>query len=377
MKKILSLLVFFMFGLNVFAFNEIRKDTKTMNTISTCLDKLYNHEFTAAQKYIDIIKVNYSDHPVYQILQCQKLLFHLPYSNQKAKDEASYLEKLEIAISQCETTLKTDKDNIEAKFFALSGYGYKSLYYSDRGQMMKAASIAKKAFGYMKEGFELQTEFNEFYFTSGLYHYYAVQYPETHPIVKPIMWFFPNGSKTKGLAELKVAAAQTKFSYIEASFYVGHLLSKYEMKTKEALTYFKKLHTNYPNNYEYTLRYIETLMFEKQYSTAYPIIQKMKQNKSLDFQNAALVMEGWYYERAQKNYSKAKTNYLKAIELINDKQINAKEFKYFAHIGLGRIYASENKSSEAHEQYKIVSSTSQYELLKKEANDYLSTHKKN
>jgi len=54
---------------------------------------------------------------------------------------------------------------------------------------MKAVSYARKAYAFMKIGIKNTERQPEFLYSSGIYNYYRVAYPELHPIIKPLMVF--------------------------------------------------------------------------------------------------------------------------------------------------------------------------------------------
>lgn len=70
----------------------------------------------------------------------------------------------------------------------MAGHGYIALIHNYNNEKMKAASEAKKAYDYVMDGFKYMQHNPEFYFSSGLYNYYMIRYPEDHPIVKPVVF---------------------------------------------------------------------------------------------------------------------------------------------------------------------------------------------
>lgn len=67
---------------------------------------------------------------------------------------------------------------------------------------MAAANEAKKHTDILTKA-KIQNSNPEFLFASGLYNYYRVQYPESHPLVKPVIMFLITEIKLLGLPNLK------------------------------------------------------------------------------------------------------------------------------------------------------------------------------
>lgn len=350
---------------------HIKDDAVALKDVSQAIEKTYNYEFSTAQTYINKLKVKYKNHPVTYVLEAQILNFKLPTSSNLSRDEELYIGKLDKALSLASAMLEENKEDAEAKYFSLSAYGFKTLFYSDRGQRMKAANIAKKAFKYMKDGFTLQNKYNEFYFTSGLYHYYAIQYPQTHPIVKPVMTFFPNGNKAKGLYELQKSSNEATFSKVEATQYLGHIYLKYEKQPAKAFTYFDKLHKKYPKNIYFTARYTECLMAMKKYSLAKAGINTLLVSKSKDYQNIGKVYDAWYYEMYKKDIATAKTKYIKAIVAISTPNQYTYDAKYWGHLGMARILKKQGHKDDAKKEAKETSNDGENELAISQAEAFL------
>ena len=116
---------------------------------------------------------------------------------------------------------------------------------------------------------------------AGMYNYHIEQAGLDHPIVSPILLFFPSGNKTKGLSLLKQC---TKFKdvYIKISAFIflSRIYDNKEHDFNKAQYYHLQLLKRYPNNIHWLKNYIFTLKRFKKYTEAK--IQKNRLLKLID-----------------------------------------------------------------------------------------------
>ncbi len=353
-----------------FALKHITKDDEAQEKVSWVLEKVYNNEFATARQRLKYFEKDYLDHPVYPLLESQIIAFSLFQSTNLEADEAKYLQKLEQALEYADVFLDQDKDDPEGAFFSLAAYGFMCLYYSDNGSFLKAANTAKKAWKHMKAGFELQETYPEFYFSSGLYNYFVVEYPKTHPIVIPATAFFPGGDKTLGLKQIQISSRQGKFTKYESMYFLGHIYGKYENNQGQAIRYFGKLIRLFPNNTYYKIRYTESLLFAGQTESAKQYIDQIINCGYQRYIDIGWVLSGMYYELIG-NYDDAKKYTLKGIASIEAGNKYAAQYVYHGYTTLARVAIDQELEDTAQKLYRKVKSNSEYEFLKSEAKTYL------
>ena len=88
----------------------------------------------------------------------------------------------------------------------------------------------------------------DFQFGRGVYDYFASVIPEKYPIVRPMMVFFPNAEKERGLRNLMFTAEEGHFIQTEAIYFLLQINLTYEKNFGEAIKYSNWLRTAYPQN---------------------------------------------------------------------------------------------------------------------------------
>lgn len=368
MKYLLSL--FFLFGIgNTHA--QILNDNSAKETIIKGLDHLYNFEFEKSKPYFDEIKAKFPNHPViYLLAGFQINLENIPLEH-NPKAIQSYLIEQKKCHAAAQLLYKNPKYKKEAIFFLLASQGFIALTKNYQNKQLDAVVEAKNAYSYYKEGKNLKTEIPEFYFSSGLYNYYVIQYPANHPIIKPMMWFFEGGNKKLGLQELELAAKNSIFSRVEASTHLINVLLKYESNFKKALTYATVLNQKYPRNYTFNISYAECLLLNNEFLKAETVINSFQSQNSTVANIAELVFKGYISEKHYKKPVDAITYYSRALKLKGDLRFT-KDYQAMAYAGMGRYFYDQKNFTKAKLMFKQSLELAETRWIINETETYLS-----
>jgi len=283
-----------LFHASIFVFSsqflqaQVFHDTSFRQTAYRGIDYTYNMKFEQAHDVFESLKKSYTDHPApYFLLALNR--WWQTYVASEMTEYHSFIERhLDKAITLNEQYEDQPEYRLEYTFFQYMNYAFKARYYTLRKEWWNAAMAGRKAFPYLKKGFEYQKESREFYFGSGIYHYYAEDYPKTHPIVQPLMIFFPKGSISRGIAELEQASARPNFTQFEAMFYLGDIYLK-QGKTGLGLKLYRKLYEQFPQNTWFQMEYGRALIAHGNDAEAkgilQPLIERYEEIEGHDQQN--------------------------------------------------------------------------------------------
>ena len=344
---------------------QILYDKPTLDYVLQTLDKIYNYEFAEVDPMIKQIGIKYANHPVIPLLKALKLQWqYLPVKDNKVM-LGQYFSLLQETINKAQILEKNPSTLPEAEFFLMSAHGYVALVHNFNDESLKAAGEARKAYGYVMKGFELMSSNFEFYLSTGMYNYYIEQYPEEHPIVRPLLIFFKDGSKELGLKQMDIATKKGVFSRTEAAYFLARIYLKHEMKFGLAASYLQGLVEKYPQNPIYVIKYIEALILSGKYEIANIQVNKIRNNKSKIMELSTNVFDGMILEKEDKNDVAAENKYLLALKIPFDDEFT-KEYHAFAYCGLARIYIRKNDRKKAKFYYKKASELAKYTHVVKE-----------
>lgn len=372
-KKNLFLLASFLFffGATNRLIAQIMKDAATQQIASQVLQKTYNQQYRDARILSESIIEKYPQHPVYYFLKAYIIAWEsFPLTKQR-EDYPIYERHINKCIDLSLAMLKRNDEDVEGIFFAMMGYSLLALHESESGEFMSSVGYGRKAFTYMKKGFHLAQVLPDFHFSTGLYKYYAAQYPETHPIAKPFMMFFPGGDKQEGLQNLLKASQIGKFSQVEALLYLNSIYSKYEQNPYVALDCAYKLVNLYPNHQFFWLKYVEHLATLGRYAEAELYFSKFNTRTERLYVIASAALKGYVQEKYYKNLTQAQQAYTQATQYETYDVRYSKDYVAMAYAGLARIADQQLNPKLAKEYYKKVQKLSEYESLQREAKAYL------
>lgn len=351
-------------------FAQLLTDEPTQTEIKKGLDKLYNLEFDAAESYFKPIKAKYHNHPLAYLLEAIQLQWkYLPIENNPTAFK-QYTLQLQNCKQKAEILLKQPTYKAEATFFLLAAHGYIALSSNYTKDYAKAVNEARLAYSYLKDGFKLTKENPDFYYTTGIYNYYRVQYPLTHPIVKPLVTFFENGNKILGKQQLAIASTKSTFSRMEALMVLGNIHLKYEKDFAAGLHYTGALFKKYPNNYTFRIRYTEALLFTNKFDEANTQIASLANKGGTVNALASDFFSGYEAEFNQKNDKLAAKFYAETLKHKPDSRYT-EEYYAMACLGMGRIMQRINDNEKARFFYKKCLEHAQYTWVVNDATSKL------
>ena len=348
-KKTLLLTLLNLFFLSGYA--QFLEDKQSTAQVLKGLDYLYNLQHARAEAEFAPVKAKYADHPVRFLLNALQIQWKNIPIDQHGTALNTYLAELNKCVEASHRYYEKPAYKMECTFFLLAGHGFLALAENYKGSFMSATQEARKALKYFKEGKKYKNSNAEFLFANGLYNYYRERYPETKPIVKPIMVFFDSGNKAQGLAELEKSFRNSVFSRTEAAMYLRDIYIKYEANFGKALYFSSEVFKDYPHNFVLRIGQIETLLLNMKFDEAEKLNEGLKSNTNAVASLSYHMFDGYLKEHKYKDFTQAKAAYQKALKVkYNDRY--TKEYVAFTYLGLARIATREGDKAGARNYYK-------------------------
>ncbi|MDX2248166.1 MAG: tetratricopeptide repeat protein [Bacteroidia bacterium] len=380
--KIVLFTLFFLIKTDTFS--QVFYDQHFRKVAAEGIYKTYNLEYEAADKIFLSLKTEYPQHPAPLFLLSLNRWWQSYISTTPAWH--AYIEK---SLGDCISLNQKMKDTpgyeLEYTFFQYMGYAFLTRLYILRKEWLKAANTGRKALPYLSKSLEYTRKSPEFYFSAGIYHYYAEIFPARHPYIKPFAVLFPEGNAEQGLEELEYAAGNPNFTQAEALYYLGDIYLEEEGKYARALSIKKSLAAKYPGNTWFQMEYARALVHNQRYAEAEIELQRMqKAFESLrDYQkrhitslesnySSQVMFRAYHYlgrialER-DKQYNRALDFFRKSNDLARiagiDMEIHLAANLYFS----GRCYEGLKQYEKAREAYLKVLDMEENHLVKSKA----------
>ena len=334
-----------------------------LSVIHHGLKSTYNYQFDEARKSLSSLKEQAGGHPAVPFLEALIIYWENYPLTVENTNSSGFLSCVEDATAIGERMLQADPDDLEGLFFYLFGKAFYVMFWADNGRTGKVIPYLNLMYRYTLRGFDLKEQFNEFYFTTGLYNYYIVAYPEKYPAYKPIAFLFKKGDKQEGLKQLNYCAESSVFLRVEARFFLSFINLSYENDIKSASEHASKLYREFPNNSLYTGLYAQILMLDNKYPLADVLISHLEKKKDPYAVMQGIVLRAIYMEKYERKYELAYNKFQKGVELSRDFGTLTKDYNAMALMGLGRYHQRENNMSSANRFFRMARNISSYDYI--------------
>ncbi len=243
-----NLLIIFLFVTLFYNKNYFAQDQRFDSLITAGVDQIYSIQFEKAKSTFAIVKKDYPQHPAGNFFDAMITWWQILLNLDNEEFDDLFEDQLETVINQCDDILDNDPDNIDAYFFKGGSLGFRGRLYAIRGDWLDAAADGKDALPLVFAAYELDSTNVDVKLGFGIYDYFADVIPEKYPMVKPLMFFFPEGNKEKGIIELQTVAEKGKYAKYEAQYFLMTLNYTFERNDKECFKYAKMLSNKFPDN---------------------------------------------------------------------------------------------------------------------------------
>jgi tetratricopeptide (TPR) repeat protein len=212
------------------------------------IDHIYNLELDSARNEFRKVIASHPDHPAGHFFLAAVEWWRIMADIENTAYDDNFIGMLDRVIEVCDRRLEKDANDIAALFFKGGALGFQGRLYGNREDWIQAANKGRSALPIVQETYRLAPANEDVLFGIGIYNYYAAIIPEMYPFVKPLMLFFPEGDKPKGLAQLRRASTNAKYADTEAAYFLLQILFNFEKRNAEAGLLASDLHKKYPNN---------------------------------------------------------------------------------------------------------------------------------
>ncbi|TDI70547.1 MAG: tetratricopeptide repeat protein [Bacteroidetes bacterium] len=211
---------------------------------------LYDMRFEEADSIFSRIESQFAGHPVGPFLKALVIWWRiLPVLEMgPTTDDDLFYNAMESVIRLSDELLDANENNFDAMFFKGAALGFRGRLRSNRQEWLAAALDGRATLDYIFKIADADTTNADFQFGRGVYDYFASVIPERYPIVKPMMVFFPNADKKRGLKNLAFTAEKGHFIQTEAVYFLLQIYLSYDRDYDGARKHVEWLRTQHPQN---------------------------------------------------------------------------------------------------------------------------------
>ena len=209
---------------------------------------LYNVQFEGARSIFEQASRHFSEHPVGPFLEAVNTWWMIQIDPADLSYDTRFNALIDEVLQRSNVLLKKDKHDRDAKYLKSAALGLRAQFRTRRQSWLGAASDGKDSFDYIEELVEEDPDNNDIYYGLGVYDYYVPLALERYALLKPVMIFFPEGNKERGISRLERVVQSGRFGRVEAAFALAKIFLHYEETPAKALGYITWLRTEFPDN---------------------------------------------------------------------------------------------------------------------------------
>ena len=341
-------------------------DKPALDSVKASVQYLYNFQFDRSVKSLTRYKTKYASHPGFLLLSCIRNYWKYFPIGARSKEFEAYKKDLNQVVRLSEAMMKKYPKSPEPGYYFMTANLMLARHHSEEGEYITAVNETRKAYPLIKKGFSLKSSFPDFYFTTGLYNYYRVAFPENHPLYSAFTVFFPDGNKEQGLKELAVACDKSYFSSAEARVFLCSISLRDYYDVPKAMEHAAVLHKLYPNNWVFSILYGECLLEAGKKEEAGPVIRNLLGRS----ENGAL-LSGYYLQGFQERLSgqkdAAKWNWQKALMYGKSTDRLTKGQVGLTYNELAKLAVEEGNRDLAKKYFRLAGENCTYKKVKQDA----------
>ena len=232
----------------IFSIHSFAQNSDFDSRVNEGIKQIYTIKFTEAEKTFRSVMADYPEHPASRFFLAMIDWWKILLDPDNESYDEIFFQKLEDVIYQCDQLLDKNPKDVDALFFKGGSIGFRGRLRAFRESWLKAADDGREALPIVEEAASLDPNNMDVQLGFGIYNYYAEVIPNENPLIKPLMIFFPDGDKEKGIKQLKNTAFNGKFAKYEARYFLMTLYYRYENNATIADDYAKLLLDDFPDN---------------------------------------------------------------------------------------------------------------------------------
>lgn len=334
-----------------------------MDRVDSCLRHTYNFSFQRARHFqAELLKAT-PEHPAPHFLEALIIYWENFPLTPENKESEQFVNLMTKAVTLSEAYIEGENTHLEGVFFDLFGRALKAMYWADNGKAGKVIPDLRTMYRHTMEGFELQDQFSEFYFSTGLYNYYIEAYPQAHPVYKPLLAFMKDGDKKLGLQQLDHAIDHSIYLKVESMLFMSLIQLKYEKDLHAAVIYAERLYKGYPHNIFFQGHLVTILLHLHRYQQVREVLDAMKTQSDSYSAMVRSMAAAFMAEKEAGNLPLAEQEYLKTIELADSFGPIADVFTAMGYMGLSRIYEKNGLHNESGKYARKASKYTVYRFI--------------
>ena len=245
---------FLIFTFSIFLFFPAEVETEGYSLrgfderIQEGIDLIYSLQFESADNHFLKIIESDPENPLGYFFRAMVAWWRILIDLEDDSNDEKFYDLLELCIEVCNARLKKNPFDFDSVLFKGGALGFRGRLRGDRGDYLGAARDGLRALPLLNKSREMEATNKDILFGQGLYNYFADVMPKRHKILRPIMFFLPEGDREGGLSQLRLAAREGRYAKAEAAYFLAQIYRVFEDDFYSSLPYLESLYKRYSDN---------------------------------------------------------------------------------------------------------------------------------
>jgi len=253
---------------------ELIRDPEFQIAAKAAIDSLYNRNPEAISELMKPWSEQYPDHPVWLLWEAMDVWWVVLTDLYDESQDDKLFDIMDKADSAAQNLLSQDPGHADGHIIRAVANGYIARQHANRERWVRSVRTARTAHRAHMRLEETAPDLADNLLAEGLKLYYSEYLPEAYTLVRAVSWLLPSGDKQEGLRLLEITSNDAVFARPEATYFLGTILLNYEQDYNGAMSRFRSLVDEYPNNSYYRRLLVRTLFQQRRYSLADEEIEK-------------------------------------------------------------------------------------------------------
>ena len=187
-------------------------------------------------------------HPAAPFLRGMATHWRILIDLTNAQYDPHLMRQMDEVVRRADARLDRNRNDFDARFFRGAALAFQGRLKGNRSEYVDAARKGRAAMSDVMAVSKRDPDNPDFGFGRGLYDYYADVVRERYVFARPLLFFFPDADRARGLAALRRAAEQGTFMRTEAAYFLSQIYHVYEDDYAESMRYTQMLRARHPQN---------------------------------------------------------------------------------------------------------------------------------
>lgn len=239
-----------------FVQGEVQGQVTSDPEVREVFEYLYSYQLVSADSAADVGLKKYPDRAEWALLKATVAWWQIVSGYLEDDD---WKQTFTSQLKQCEQKAKDEPGDVSL-YNTILVHAMRTRYDLLENNYFSAVNHLNASIDRISDSFDREENYSPLYLTSGLYYFFMQEAYDEYTLMRPYLFFYPDGDKEKGLKYLKqMSRDEDLFLRTEANYFLMRIYHDVDSNHAEARKYILRLLDEHPQNLMYRFFHIKVL----------------------------------------------------------------------------------------------------------------------